>query len=125
MRSAFLLIESVRLIYLMISVNSAPALNLTDLRAGISIGCLVFGLTPLRADFSATEKEPKPKRATLPPSFNSLDTVSTKASTASLHQLCLNRIFRYSIDKFCFVHDGLIINILNNFCDSLKSRCQM
>ena len=82
MRSAFLLIESVRLIYLMISVNSAPALNLTDLRAGISIGCLVFGLTPLRADFSATEKEPKPKRATLPPSFNSLDTVSTKASTA-------------------------------------------
>ncbi len=76
MRSAFLLIESVRLIYLMISVNSAPALNLTDLRAGISIGCLVFGLTPLRADFSATEKEPKPKRATLPPSFNSLDTVS-------------------------------------------------
>ena len=26
-------IESVRLIYLMISVNSAPALNLTDLRA--------------------------------------------------------------------------------------------
>ena len=66
----------------MISVNSAPALNLTDLRAGISIGCLVFGLTPLRAAFSATEKEPKPKRATLPPSFNSPDTVSTKASTA-------------------------------------------
>ena len=80
MRSAFLLIESVRLIYLMISVNSARALNLTDLRAGISIGCLVFGLTPLRADFSATEKEPKPKRATLPPSFNSLDTVSTKVN---------------------------------------------
>ena len=74
--------EDVKLNYLIFSVNSAPALNLTDLRAGISIACFVLGLTPLRAVFSATEKEPKPKRATLPPSFNSLDTVSTKASTA-------------------------------------------
>lgn len=58
-------------VYLTWSANSAPALNLTDLRAAISIGCFVFGLTPLRAAFSATEKDPKPKRATLPPAFNS------------------------------------------------------
>ena len=68
--------------YWTLSFNSAPGLNLMALRAAISMGCFVFGLTPLRAAFSVTENEPKPRRAIFPPAFISSDTVSTKASTA-------------------------------------------
>ena len=81
-------IENARIPYLIDSFNSAPALNLTLLRAAISMVCFVCGLMPLRAAFSEMEKEPNPNRATLPPAFNSLDTVSMKASTAFSRRLC-------------------------------------
>lgn len=55
-------------IYFTFSASSAPGLNFTVLRAGISMACFVRGLKPVRAAFSAIEKVPKPTSAILSPS---------------------------------------------------------
>jgi len=73
--------------------NSAPGLNLMTLRAGISMTSLVRGLTPLRADFSTTVKDPKPRIEIFSPFSISLRMVSTIASTAFFPSALLSPAF--------------------------------
>jgi hypothetical protein len=80
-KSSFFLKKRHRFHFTIIA-SPAPGLNFTTLRAEMSIGFFVLGLTPLRAAFSTTEKAPNPKMDTFSPSLTALSIVLMKASTA-------------------------------------------
>ena len=66
------------------AAKSAPALNFATFLAAILIGFLVAGLIPCLAALSATEKVPKPTKATLPSFFLRVAvTLATKDSRAA------------------------------------------
>ena len=70
--------------YFTLSANSAPALNLMVLRAGMVMDSLVRGLMPVRSPFSVTAKVPNPSRATLSPSARAPAIASIVASREAL-----------------------------------------
>ena len=69
------------------SIRSLPGLNFTLRLAGMSIGCLVEGLYPVRAAFFATTNVPNPTNETFSPLFMAFSTVAKNASNAFLQTI--------------------------------------
>lgn len=76
--------------YLIFPLSAAPALNLTDFLAGITMVCFVAGFTPLRSLRSVMENVPKPIRDTGSSFDKAFFMISNTASTAFLASTLVN-----------------------------------